>query len=177
MQVMSHSTEKEAIERETAGAFLKRYNEAEGTAYEILQHSDAPDFICRDGEGNTLKLEITMTEDRSGDIPSLLGRSDARSPEALKRHLEAVDRGEESIFASGSSSDSICHMAASRIQAKLSKDYGPNTALVVRDTSPLEWDWRFEIERLIELLDLSRNPYDKGIWIVSYSRQQIFRVV
>jgi len=31
-------------------------------------------------------------------------------------------------------------MAASRIQAKLTADYGPSTALVVRDTSGIDWD-------------------------------------
>ena len=173
---MGHSTEKQLIERYTASTFLRLYNQKQGFSYEIIQHSDAPDFLCRDKEGSHLKLEVTMTEDRSGDIPSLLGRSDARSPEALKHHLKAVDRGEESIFASVSSSDSICRMAASRIQPKLSKDYGPDTALVVRDTSPLEWDWSHEIECLTSLLDLSRNPYDRGIWIVQCSSERIFRV-
>jgi hypothetical protein len=28
-----------------------------------------------------------------------------------------------------------------RLQAKITKRYGPNTVLVVRDTSGVDWDW------------------------------------
>ena len=118
-----------------------------------------------------------MTEDRYGDIPALLSPSDTKSLDALKRHLDAVERGEESIFQSVSSSDSICEVAAGRIRPKLKKDYGPNTALVLLDMSGVPWDWSFETQRLRSLLDLRRNPYDKGIWIVLLVGKRIFRIV
>jgi hypothetical protein len=171
-------TEKEAIERETAELFIKLYNSQTGTSFSIVTHSDAPDFHCQDKESNKLKLEITLTEDRPGDIPALLGRSDAKSPEALKRHNEAVERGEESIFDSVSClQGNVFQMARTRIQPKLNKDYGPNTALVVRDTSGLPWSWETILDDLASSLDLHINPFDKGIWLISFSSNSIFRVV
>ena len=171
-------TEKKAIERSTAEAFLKLYNAEMNSSYEIIEHSDAPDFICRDTVGDELALEITLTEDHPGDIQSLLGRSNARSPEELERHLEAVKRGEESIFDSVSClQGNVSQMATSRIQPKLNKDYGPNVALVVRDTSGVPWSWNSAIEGLKASLDLSNNPFDKGIWLVSFMSDEIFRVV
>ncbi len=171
-------TEKEALELETAEQFIKHYNPQMSTSFRIVEHSDAPDFHCQDKEGNELKIEITLTEDRTRDIQSLLGRSEARSPEALKRHLEAVERGEESIFELVSClQDNVSQMALNRIQPKLYKDYGSNTALVIRDISPLDWDWEDVIEDLAKSLDLRNNPFDKGIWIISLSSNQIFRVV
>ena len=171
-------TEKDAIELETAEQFIKLYNSQMCTSFKIVEHADAPDFHCRDKEDNELKIEITLTEDRTGDIQSLLGRSEARSPEALKRHLEAVERGEESIFDwSSCLQGNVSQMAQNRIQPKLYKDYGSNTALVVRDVSPLGWNWEDVIEDLAKSLDLTNNPFDKGIWLISLSRNKIFRVV
>jgi hypothetical protein len=111
-------------------------------------------------------------------VQALVGRSDARSTEALKRHLEAAHRGEESHLAwVGCLSGNVCQAAKTRIQGKLRKDYGPNVALVVRDTSPLGWDWHDVLNDLVASLDLSRNPFDKGIWLISLVTGKIFRVV
>jgi len=171
-------TEKQTIERSTAEQFLKLYNSEMSSSYEITEHSDAPDFICHDKAGNELRLEITLTEDRPKDIQALLGRSNAKSPEELKRHLEAVKRGEESIFESVSClQGNVTYMATSRIQPKLNKDYGPNAALVVRDTSGVPWSWDTVTEDLKASLDLSNNPFDKGIWLISFTNEHIFRVV
>lgn len=171
-------TEKEAIELETAKQFINLYNSQMGTSFSIVKHSDAPDFHCQDKEGAELKLEITLTEDRPGDIQALLGRSDARSPEAMKRRNEAVKRGEASIFESVSClQDNVSQMAKNRIQPKLDKDYGPNTALVVRDVSPLGWSWETVRDDLASSLDLRNNPFDKGIWLIAFSSNQIFRIV
>jgi hypothetical protein len=68
-------------------------------------------------------------------------------------------------------------MIVSRIQEKLNKDYGQNVALVVRDTSPLDWEWDRVLDQIRSKLNLSRNPFDKGIWIISYSKDRIFRVL
>ncbi len=171
-------TEKEAIELETAEKFIDLYNSQMGTSFSIVKHSDAPDFYCQDKEGTELKIEITLTEDRPGDIQALLGRSDARSPEAMKRHNEAVERGEESIFESVSClQDNVSQMAKNRIQPKLDKDYGPNTALVVRDVSPLGWSWETVLDDLASSFDLRNNPFDKGIWLIAFSSNKIFRIV
>ena len=171
-------TEKEAIELETAEKFIDLYNSQMDTSFSIVKHSDAPDFYCQDKEGTELKIEITLTEDRHGDIQALLGRSDARSPEAMKRHNEAVERGEESIFESVSClQDNVSQMAKNRIQPKLDKDYGSNTALVVRDVSPLGWSWETVLDDLASSLDLRNNPFDKGIWLIAFSSNKIFRIV
>jgi hypothetical protein len=171
-------TEKEAIELDTAEKFIDLYNSRMGTSFSIVKHSDAPDFYCQDKEGTQLKIEITLTEDRPGDIQALLGRSDARSPEAMKRHNEAVKRGEESIFESVSClQDNVSQMAKNRIQPKLDKDYGSNTALVVRDVSPLGWSWEAVLDDLASSLDLRNNPFDKGIWLIAFSSNKIFRIV
>ena len=170
-------SEKKEIELSTTERFLKLYNSEMNSSYQITEHSDAPDFICHDNTGNELRLEITLTEDRPKDIQALLGRSNARSHEERKRHLEAVKRGEESIFESVSClQGNVSYMAMSRIQPKLNKDYGPNTALVVRDTSGVSWDWDSAIEGLLASLDLSNNPFDKGIWLISFTRERIFRI-
>lgn len=71
-------------------------------------------------------FEITLTEDRPNDIKAALGRSDHRSPEIFHK---------EHPRASSLQGNVVC-MITSRISAKLKKDYGPNTALVIRDSSP-----------------------------------------
>jgi len=68
-------------------------------------------------------------------------------------------------------------MAQTRIQPKLAKDYGPRAALVVGDVSPLGWNWEATVDELASSLDLKRNPFEKGIWIISMSSNQIHRVV
>ncbi len=171
-------TEKETIELNTAERFIELYNSQMDTSFSIVEHSDAPDFHCQDKEGVELKLEITLTEDRPGDIQALLGRSDARSPEAMKRHNEAVERGEASIFDFVSClQGNVSQIAKNRIQPKLDKDYGPNTALVVRDVSPLGWDWETVRDDLKSSLDLRNNPYEKGIWLITSSGSEIFQIV
>ncbi len=172
-------TEKEAIELETAKHFINLYNTKMSASFSIVKHSDAPDFHCEDNNGTELKLEITLTEDRPGDIQALLGRSDARSPEAMKRHNEAVKRGEASIFDSISClQGDVSQMAKNRIQPKIDKmRYGSNTALVVRDVSPLEWSWEANLDDLASSLDLRNNPFDKGIWLIAVSSNRIFKIV
>ncbi|MBN2039891.1 MAG: hypothetical protein JW864_07620 [Spirochaetes bacterium] len=170
-------TEKEIIELETAECFIKLYNSQEKASFRIVKHKDAPDFECKDNKGNNLYIEVTLTEDRNGDIAACLGRSDAKSPEAFKQHLEAVKRGEASIFDSVSClQGNVSDIARERIQKKLTKDYGKNVALVVRDISPL-WEWETAIDDLASSLDLHHNPFEMGIWILSTSRNKIYRVV
>jgi hypothetical protein len=72
-------TEKERDEREIADGFIKYYNILNGTSYQIIEHSDAPDFRCVDLQNNELKIEITQTEDRPKDIAARHGRSGHRS--------------------------------------------------------------------------------------------------
>lgn len=171
------ATEKEIIEHETAKAFIKLYNSETQSFYKIIRYG-IPDIVCKDKKNNELKLEITLTEDRDGDIQALLGRSNARTIETLEKDLSAVERGEKSIFDIVSCFTDVLQMATVRIQKKLNKDYGSNTALVVRDTSGVCWDdWDTTVKNLVSLLDLTHNPFDKGIWILSSRKDKIFRVV
>lgn len=169
--------EKKEIERETAEAFIKLYNDERGATYEVIKYSEAPDIRCIDSEGNKLSIEITMTEDRPGDIQAILGRSDALSLSRFKDHRDKVKAGEAKWLERVSHQDDLIVMVISRIQPKLKKDYGPSTALVVRDTSAVNWDWDHISDQIKDSLDLSHNPFDKGIWIISYTKDRIFSII
>jgi hypothetical protein len=134
--------EKEAIERATAEAFIDHYNDMHATSFQIIEHGDAPDIIARDKLGNRLQLEIVMTEDRVGDIKVMLGRSDVRSIESLKRHVELVRQGKaEPMQRASGLGGNVTESLKERLHVKMAKRYGPNTALVIRDTSGVDWDW------------------------------------
>lgn len=127
--------EKEAIEKETADAFIKLYNSGMGTSFSIVEYSDSPDIRCIDSKGNTFSFDITLTEDQPEDIHAALGRSDHRSLKALKKHLDDVKAGKANPLEKVSClQGNVTAMIVSRIQSKLSKDYGSNAALVVRDS-------------------------------------------
>ena len=169
--------EKEAIEKATADAFLVLYNIKMGSSFFVVEYSDSPDVRCKDTRGNYLNFEITMTEDNKRDISALLGRSEHKSLEVMKENLAISKSGKAgSISMSSSLSSNVAPMAICRIKAKLKKNYGANTALVVRDTSPVGWDWDMVANEIKCALDLRRNPFDKGIWIVSYSKDRLFQI-
>ena len=156
--------EKAAIEKATADAFVKLYNSENGSYFKIVEYSDAPDIRCKDSDNNIFNFEITLTEDRPKDIQANLGRSDHKSVDALKKHLEEVKGGKASPFERVSClQGNVTEMIVSRIQPKLNKDYGKNVALVIRDASPIGWDWDMVIDQIRSQLDLERNPFDKGI--------------
>nr|MBN2276980.1 hypothetical protein [candidate division Zixibacteria bacterium] len=159
-------SEKKDIEFYTAEGFLSLYNSRFGTSYEIVKKAEAPDIICRDKKDNQLNLEITLSEDRNGDIPAMLGRSDSRSYNSLANGK---------IIASHLQND-VCQIMIKRIKAKLDKHYGPNTALVVRHVSGIPWNWDNVIDSIKNSLNLRQNPYDKGIWIMNNSKTEIFRI-
>ena len=168
--------EKEAIEKATAEGFLRLYNEATGNDYDIIEHSDAPDILCRNGRDEALNLEITMTEDTPMDIAALLGRSDHRDFDPLKKNTGAV-RSSRATPQFSSLSENVSAMLRSRILAKLKKDYGQNVALVIRDTSPLDWAWDGELDDIRAAIAQYDNAYDRGIWILSYRKDKLYRVV
>jgi len=170
--------EKEAIEKATADAFIELYNSEMGTSFSIIEYSDAPDIRCKDSDENTLNFEITLTEDRPKDIQAALGRSDHKSLEALKKHLSDTKAGkanplERVSYLQGNVTD----MMVARIKPKLNKDYGSNVALVVRDASPLAWDWDMVSDQIKNRLSTERNPFDKGIWILTFSKDKILRIM
>lgn len=68
-------------------------------------------------------------------------------------------------------------MIVSRIKPKLKNDYGDNVALVIRDISPADWDWDMVINQIISQLGLERNPFDRGIWVITNSKNKIYRII
>lgn len=170
--------EKQAIEHATGDAFIALYNLALGTDYTPVEYSDAPDVRCVDSRGKALNLEITLTEDRPGDIKAQLGRSEERSLAALKAHLERVRAGlADPLERVSCLSTDVISILVQRIHAKMNKRYGPNTALVVRDTSGVDWDWDLVADTVKKSIQGIENPFDEGVWVVSVTKDRIFRVV
>lgn len=170
--------ETKAIERATADAFITLYNAEQGTDYAPVEYSDAPDVRCADSKGNLFNLEITMTEDRPGDIKARLGRSENRSFEALKAHIEKVRAGLANPLERVSCLNTdVSSNLIQRIRAKMNKRYGYNTALVVRDTSGIDWDWDLVSDDIRQRIGDVQSPFDKGIWIVPATKDRIFRIV
>ncbi len=153
-------TEKQQIERLTAEYFITQYNLEFKTSFAIKELSDNPDVLCADSTGKNLKLEITLTEDNDGDIKALLGRSEHKSLEYVKQY---------GMGSASALSRNVAEHAHNRISEKMYKDYGTNVALVVRDTSPLGWNWDLEKAKLAQRLKNIPNPFDMGIWILTSS--------
>jgi len=147
-------TEKEKIEKATAEKFLKLYNIKFSTSYKIKKLSDSPDVLCEDLNGNKLSLEITLTEDCGGDIKALLGRSEHKDLAYVKKY----ETGPGRAFVD------VSKNAIQIINKKILKDYGTNVALVIREVSPLDWDW--SDVRYDKPTDI-KNPFNKGIWILA----------
>ena len=170
--------EKQAIERATGDAFTTLYNLAHGTDYAPVEYRDAPDVRCVDSKGSVLNVEVTLTEDRPGDIKARLGRSEDRSLAALKAHLEKVEAGlADPLERVSCLNTDVSSILVQRIRAKMNKRYGTNTALVLRDTSGVDWDWDLVADAVKQSLHDIANPFDEGIWILSTAKDRIFRVV
>lgn len=151
------------------------FNQHFGTDYQIVKLGDASDVCCQDSKGKKLNLEITLTEDRPRDIQASLGRSRHRSAEALAEHNKRVSEGKEKPQSSCLSGNVLTQIA-DRINKKLVNSYGQNTALVVRDTSGVDWNWDIVIEELKEMTKSERGHFDKGIWILNYTKTKLYQI-
>ena len=157
-------SEKQESEKATAEGFLNLFNEYHKTDYRITEIADAPDVRCKNATGESLNLEITLTEDRPGDIKAILGRSDQRDI--------------KNISSVGSRlSQNVLEQVRKRIKDKATKRYGPHTALVIRDTSGVNWDWNNVAGAISDQSQLDYNPFDNGVWILNLSKTKIFRVL
>ena len=170
-----HMNEKQKIEQASAEGFLELFNQRFGTDYQIIELGDAPDVRCKDSKGAELNLEVTLTEDRPRDIQVTLGRSNHRSIEALAEHNLKVSKGKEKPQSSCLSGKVLTQMAG-RIIKKLENSYGQNTALIVRDTSGVDWDWDVVIEELKEMTKSGNDRFDKGIWIMNRMKTKLYQV-
>lgn len=167
--------EKREIERGTAEGFLILYNKHFGTTFRVAELSDAPDVRCIDDIGGELNLEITTTEDAPRDIQALLGRSDHKSIEALVEHNDRVAQGLKSPQLV--SFDDAESALVSRIAAKCENDYGRSTALVIRDSSGCDWEWDEAAAEIALKFGLRRNPFDRGVWLLTRTRDKLFQLV
>lgn len=166
--------EKESLEYYSALAFLKHYNLLQGDDYKITEVTDSPDILCKNSKGHSMKIEVTLTEDKQGDIACALGRTHGNAIEFQKIHLDNSQYGSaEPII---NSIQSATENLVERIKAKSNKDYGTNTALLIRDTSGVAWNWDVQKRKIIGKTKRLRNPYDKGIWIINRDKSKIFRI-
>ena len=171
-------TKKEKIEKATADAFIVLYNREMRTSFCITEYSDVPDIRCRDSEGQIFNFEITLTEDRETDIKAMLGESDHWKIKNLQKQLnEEREEADGCLDTASCLQGNVADMLISRIQKKIGKDYGSNVALVIRDTSPVCWDWELSVDDIRRMLEPQRNPYDKGIWILSFLKDCIYRII
>jgi len=173
----SDYNEKQQIELATAEGFFALYNAQFQTSYTVTHiagDGEAPDVLAENEAGQEFNLEITLTENRPGDIAATLGRSDNRSIDALKRHLEAVRTGKERPQIT-SLPDNALSVLLQRIDKKLIKRYGRNTALIVRDTSIL-WDWEQVLPSIQQHLDGKTIPFDLGIWLLAFNKTSLIQV-
>lgn len=151
---MKPKNRKQAIEYDTAVAFLRLYNQALKTSYEIIELSDIPDVICKDRLTNEeLYLEITLHEDQKGEIPFLLGQTKEKP------------KSRSSVALTGRDEHDSLPALIEAVTKKLLKDYGRQVALVVRHMSSQSWDQ--DVEQIKRLLGLQNNPFDRGIWVLT----------
>lgn len=173
----SRYQETQKIEFATAEGFFSLYNVRYQTTYAITcvaGDGEVPDVLAKDNAGKSFNLEITLTEDRPFDIKAMLGRSEHRSIQALKSHLEAVREGREKLRMTSLSNDAL-PMLLNRMDKKLVKHYGPNTALVIRDTSPL-WNWEAALSSIRGHLLNRQIPFDLGIWLLSLDKASLLKI-
>lgn len=171
-------SEKEKVEISTADAFIDLYNAKMNSSFEVVEYSDAPDVRCKDASGNVLNLEITLTEDRAGDIPAILGRSNNKSISSQREHLNKVRAGKASIFEQVSSlSENVAAILIQRIKAKSKKDYGASVALVLRDSSPVGWDWEHIVPEINAQLSEVHLPFEHGVWLLTFTKDRIIQIV
>lgn len=145
-------SEKSNIERSAAEEFLRVYNASTGTQFTIIEHSDSPDFRCRDSKtGELLDLEITLLEDVHGDAQYRLGRGPRQGVRCFNQ--DTLSRFKE------------------RITDKCDKDYGAHAALVLGQVAPL-WttsDWEMYRDDLQAVIPSAcQNTFTKGIWVLTW---------
>ena len=171
--------ETQAIERGTAEGFLEHYNAKYNTTFSIVKiagNGESPDVECRDLAGKQLYIEVTMTEDNVGDIQAALGRSEHKSLDALRGQLQKVRAGTAQLPVT-CLSENVVGILIQRIQKKLQKHYGDNVALVVRETTGVDWDWDLEQVKIRTALKSEINHFDKGVWLLSRSKERIFQIL
>jgi hypothetical protein len=150
-------SQKQQIEKGTAEVFLPIYNMRHGTNFEIVELSDTPDVICKDpGSGAVLYLEIGLIQDLEGEIADELNRGKESAP---SEYLLPV----RSLY------DDALPNYRKVIQKKMQSAYGKDTALVLRQVSPI-WgpnEWKIlATQHLSDLLVGSEAKFGAGVWVI-----------
>lgn len=169
--------EKQAIERATAEGFLLHYNRDHGTDYRVdslAGSGTSPDVKCVNSEKAILWIEITMTEDRPGDIKSALGRSEHKSFRVTQLHLREVKEGKGKM-SPNQLDDNVQKRLVKALKLKFQKRYGQNVALVVRATG-VDWDWELILSRVRAEFNDNRIPFDRGVWLLSRAKNRLYKI-
>jgi len=157
--------EKEQIEKATVDAFVELHNEMYGTAHSVREYGDhdgdRPDALCVAADGDEFNVEVTITEDRPGDIQWALVKADQRPYQGPPgSRLQA----------------NVLAQLAGRLDKKSLRRYGGRTALVIRDSSGVDWDWEDIRPQAKEYLQQRGNPYQLGIWVVNRAKTRLHRI-
>ena len=70
----------------------------------------------------------------------------------------------------------VLDQLAKRLDDKTKKRYGDGTALVVRDSSGVDWDWEDIADDIQLLVKDKGNPFDMGIWVVNRTKTRLHRL-
>ena len=154
-------TEKQQIEKATTDAFVALFNTREKQDFVVQQYGDAPDAICKNSAGQIMQIEVTLTEDRHGDLPWMFGRFKERPD---KTRIGSCLQG------------NVLEQLAVRLDDKTMKRYGKETALVIRDSSGVDWDWEDVSKEVRYLLKVRGNPFDMGIWVLNRTKTRLHRL-
>lgn len=154
-------TEKEQIQKDTIDAFVALFNAREEQDFVVKQYGDAPDAICKNSSGKIMQIEVTLTGDRPGDLPWILGRLKERPG---KSRIGSCLQG------------NVLAQLAERLDDKTLMRYGKETALVIRDSSGVDWDWEDVSQEVQRLLKERTNPFDMGIWVVNRAKTRLHRL-
>ena len=108
-----------------------------------------------------MQVEVTLTEDNPNDLAWSLGRQDKRpnrtpSGNCLQRN--------------------VLNQLINRLDDKNLKRYGKDTALVIRDSSGVDWNWEYVAEEIRYIMGQRFDPYDMGIWILNRTKSQLIRL-
>lgn len=157
--------DKEQIEKDTVDAFVALHNGMHGTSFSVREYGDhhgaRPDAVCVTGDGEPFNVEVTITEDRPGDIPLALGKANQRPYQ-----------GRPGSYLQGN----VLAQLAVRLDKKSLMRYAGQTALVIRDSSGVDWDWEGIRPQVEEYLEQRGNPFQLGIWIVNRTKTRLHRI-
>jgi hypothetical protein len=151
-------TDNQKTEKATADIFLDLYNKRCYANFRIVKLRDIPDVECKDeSTGERLFLEVTLLEDWEGDIRYIRNEG--------PRRTTSPDTGLPAI----SFKDDTIPKLKKRLEKKLRTNYGPNTALVIRQASIL-WTansyQRYSREILSEVFRGRAVNYEAGVWVL-----------